>query len=478
MNKKILYWFVILQPILDIYWFYNGKLATILPFTIPTIIRLIALFVLTVLFLKYILQDKFLIAYIALLVVFSGLHLYMMLHFAGDFGYSTTGEAFYLLRMMIPIAILFFTKYSNFSKENFFKAVTIVSLLFSLTVVISNLLIISLRSYETGQISGNIFMWYTNPNLGYSHIASKGFFNFSNMLSAVMLMLVPLVTYQVSYHLSKKTILVAIMHALAMIEIGTKIALAGVIIGFLVSYLALFIAKNRPNFKKTMLVIVAIEALALVTLPVGPVMQRYNYEKLLAKQSDDQTSQLNKTLKEKLSQLSGQAKLDYEKDFIKNNYQAYSLNPKFVLKGYPYTKDPEFWIKIMQEPGEARMNNRYLEKQMLKRASEKNGQTKTLLFGMGFMRQTNIFILERDFISQIYSLGIFGMLLLVGPSIVSLLLGLWKLWKTRDELIISTVLASAMILFAAYYSGNVLDFLTSSIILAFVNGFMLSYKKD
>ena len=45
-TKILLYWFILLQPFLDLDFFYRGKLATILPFTIPTIIRIAGVIVL------------------------------------------------------------------------------------------------------------------------------------------------------------------------------------------------------------------------------------------------------------------------------------------------------------------------------------------------------------------------------------------------------------------------------------------------
>ena len=44
-TRTVLFWFILIQPFLDLYWFYNGKLAEVLPFTLPTIIRILAVFV-------------------------------------------------------------------------------------------------------------------------------------------------------------------------------------------------------------------------------------------------------------------------------------------------------------------------------------------------------------------------------------------------------------------------------------------------
>ena len=49
-TRTVLFWFILIQPFLDLYWFYNGKLAEVLPFTLPTIIRILAVFVIFCMF--------------------------------------------------------------------------------------------------------------------------------------------------------------------------------------------------------------------------------------------------------------------------------------------------------------------------------------------------------------------------------------------------------------------------------------------
>ncbi|WP_278340694.1 O-antigen ligase family protein, partial [Lactobacillus acetotolerans] len=86
------------------------------------------------------------------------------------------------------------------------------------------------------------------------------------------------------------------------------------------------------------------------------------------------------------------------------------------------------------------------------------------------------FNLERDFASQIYSLGWIGMLLFIGPYVVIMLYAAfeWLRYKGVRTFLNSSMIASvACMLFAAFSSGNVMDFLTASFILAFVEGDLL-----
>ena len=494
-TRTVLFWFILIQPFLDLYWFYNGKLADVLPFTLPTIIRILAVFVIFCMFFSQkqnwqkLGKEKWLIVYLALLIVYSILHLIHVRHFnsvnTNDYNYSTGSEIFYLIRMVLPLLVIFFTRELEFTREQFRHVIEGISGLFSFTIVISNLFVISLRSYETGFISANIFEWFVNPNIGYSHMASKGFFNFANMVSAVLFMLVPLMLSFMFSHFNWKTVTLNVVQALAMIELGTKVALigliGGIIAGILLYVFHLFIVKDVKKNWKAIIVALAIEAGTLAIIPFGPAIQRYNYEKYLAQQSDNSLTQAKEELAEGLKKYpSGQKRKEFLTNFIGEHYQDYALNKKFVTKSYPYKYDPEFWLKIMNEPGTSRMQNRHVEKAMLDQVIKTNNNKLDKVFGISYTRETNIFNLERDFTSQVYSLGWVGMLLFIGPYVVIMLYALIK-WlmnkQLRTYLISSMLLSIAFMLLAAFLSGNVMDFLTASFILAFVEGGMLGEIK-
>lgn len=489
--RRLLFYFILIQPFLDLYWFYNGRLANILPFTLPTIIRILAVFVIFCMFFSQkqnwqkLGRDKWLLVYLVLLILYSGIHLFHVRHFnsinPSDYNYSTVSEVFYLIRMALPLATIYFTKEIAFSKQEIKTVVEWLSGLFSGIIVLSNLFIISLRAYGDGFISANIFEWFFNPNIGYSHMASKGFFNFSNMVSAVLFMLLPLMVYYLFTTFNWKILVLNIVQALAMIELGTKVAAFGLLGGIAVSvFLYLlhgYLFKNAKPNKRALLAAILIEAASLAILPFGPAIQRYNYEKELAQQSDHDLSQEKRELAAGLAKYPRGAKREtFLRQFIKKNYKAYALNKRFVFKSYPYQYDPDFWLSIMNESGELRMQNRHLEQAMLDRVVKTNGNALDKYLGISYTRQTNIFNLERDFISQVYSLGWVGMILFIGPYLLILLYGIYE-WcrdkRVRSYFVSSLLTAIAFVLAAAYSSGNVMDFLTASLILGFIEGNLL-----
>ena len=198
----------------------------------------------------------------------------------------------------------------------------------------------------------------------------------------------------------------------------------------------------------------------------------------MAQQSDDSLTQAKRELNAGLKKYpQGKQRKEFLTNFIGNHYQDYALNKKFVFKSYPYKYDPEFWLKIMNEPGTARMQNRHVEKAMLDQVVKTNNNLLDKFLGISYTRETNIFNLERDFTSQIYSLGWIGMLLFIGPYVIILLYALikWLMNKEKRTYLISSMLLSiAFMIFAAFSSGNVMDFLTASFILAFVEGSLLA----
>ncbi|RMC40188.1 hypothetical protein F5ESL0233_07120 [Lactobacillus sp. ESL0233] len=495
-TRTILFWFILSQPFLDLYWFYHGQLANIFPFTLPTIIRILVVGTLIALFFSQkrswqkLTKEKLLLVYLLLLMFYSALHLYHVRNFTSislsDYGYSTSSEIFYLIRMVLPLIVLYLTKEAKFTQKQLQQVIEGISGLFSGTIVISNLFVISLKSYETGTISANIFSWFTNQNIGYSHIASKGFFNFTNMISAVLFMLLPLMLYYMFTSCSWHTAFLTSIHALAMVEIGTKVAAIGLIGGLSICLLLFlfhkYVIKDVKNGNWALLITIFIGLSSLGLTAIGPAVQRYNYEIYLAKQSDHDLTSENHKLNQGLKKYpTGKKRAEFLCKFIQHNYQAYALNPKFVFKSYPYQSDPEFWLAIMREPGQSRMGNRHIEQAMLKQVVKTNNNHWDKFLGISYVRENNIFNLERDFVAQIYSLGWIGMLLFVGPYLLVLFYATYR-WclnkSTRTYLISSLLVASTFVLLAAFSSGNVLDFLTASFILAFIEGNLLVCLKS
>src|SRR5699024_91208 len=104
----------------------------------------------------------------------------------GNFNYSVINEILYIVRLMIPLCIVFITYNMKISKNDFDRTIKIVLILISGNIVVTNILKISLSSYTNEVIKDNIFGWFTGAyeQYNYSALASKGIFNFANQISA------------------------------------------------------------------------------------------------------------------------------------------------------------------------------------------------------------------------------------------------------------------------------------------------------
>ena len=65
-------------------------------------------------------------------------------------------------------------------------------------------------------------------------------------------------------------------------------------------------------------------------------------------------------------------------------------------------------------------DNRFIAEKVLQRIEQNNTNNKTgvKLFGEGYSRMTNTIYLEKDFLSQYYTIGIIGILLFILPYIL------------------------------------------------------------
>ena len=188
LQKKLLFIFLILQPIFDCYLLYTDKVISIFHFSPTTIIRLFFIAILGIFVLCGDTSKKnkiLLFIYGVIVFVYTIMHHIVcsgidIVSFS-NFNYSIMSELLYILRMLLPIGIIYLTFKIKFEKEDFLKVINITALLIAIIIIISNLFKISLASYGEGTISGNIFDWFINKGKFSSMtLASKGWFNSAN----------------------------------------------------------------------------------------------------------------------------------------------------------------------------------------------------------------------------------------------------------------------------------------------------------
>lgn len=522
---KCLMLFLILQPILDIYILFKPAVADFFGFSPATIIRILFIGVLGLLFLftnKFNKKYWWFVVYGALVVLYTVLHHINALEFNSvskdGFGYNLVSELFYLIRMLMPLFMIVLSAHYKFEDKKMEKLITWLVILLAGSIVVTNLLGISLGSYSKVQIEGNIFQWF-NPNndLDYMDFASKGFFNDPNRISALMVLITPLLFYVFVKNPNKKNGFLLILQCLGMYMLGTKVAVLGFFVLLFASiciYLFFVLIKkeltwNKKIFAFFMIFFVAAGALLYWTPAIDRTMIDQTREENHKKNVKGERSEEEKKIKKIDEQLLKLIKVDEdgaiyfdelfteEKDvtyvsksqiytidkvksekilneFIEENYLDFSINPEFILNSYPYENDPYFWYKIMKWSLMERTNFRMVERAMLERVKTINANPADDYLGITFTRMSNIFDLERDFLSHYYTLGLFGLCLFLFPYLIIFFLAVFMmLYHYKEKFTFRNVmlmLGIAITLFAAYYSGNCMDGLVVTLILGFVMG--------
>ena len=171
--------------------------------------------------------------------------------------------------------------------------------------------------------------------------------------------------------------------------------------------------------------------------------------------------------------------------FFDENYKDLSIKTQFLEDSYPYQYDPVFWYDLYKNnPPSVTMQNRTVEEKMLQRVKEINNNKGDDWFGIGFTRTSHIYNLEKDFLYQYYSVGVLGVILLLGPYVgIIVLMIVLMLLKFKEKATMyncSFVLGVGLSCFVAYYSGNAIENLGITIWLGFMLGFLLksNFKKE
>lgn len=498
--ERVLLIFLMVQPVLDLYFLFDEKVVDFFGFSPSTIIRIGFVGVIGILFL-FIFKNKkeiyLYITYIGLLIVYVIFHHINALNFTDfydgyDFGYSLVSELFYIVRMLMPLFLIIVSSHYEFNDKRIERLVTVLIILISGSIVVTNLLGISTGSYSKQIIKGSIFCWFTQDNCGlnYMDLASKGLFLDPNRLSALLVLLTPLTFYILFKNPTIKNRITVVINMIGMLMLGTKVSTYGFAIILVISiliYLFFAFIKKEIKFKHSVFAYLIVVLLGYCLMfPFSPAINRTNVDNNIFDEynsnADNRLEENEKNLDELSDKLKNEDALDakerYMMEFIEQNYLDYNLHYDFVFDSYPYYYDAEFWYNVMEMGIEERTNFRNLERMMLERVKEKNDNKWDDYLGITFTRMGNIFDLERDFISHYYTMGIIGMTLLVIPYIIIVLACILKILISHKKSLtmknVFYLMGIGITLFAAYYTGNVLDGLIVTLILGFLIGQLIN----
>lgn len=426
--NKILIIFLLIQPIFDMKIFYNS---------ISTLIRVIVIFTL---FAYYFFTSKnrhkyLLIIYPCLLGVYFIFHHLNALHFRslvpGDFGYSISKEMLYFVKMISPFLLIYSLYKANLSQYSIIKIMKVLVLIISLIIVVSNLLGVAYGSYSDSIIKANFFEWF-NPSSQYTYqdLASKGFFEFANQISAILIMFLPFIIYNALKSRKVTDWCALILNIFALFLLCTRVSVLGILIVFVYTLLAFgfihIIQRKTVKIKQYIPVCIILLTYGLL-LPFNPMFSRVAERQAVIETFNDKNSNEliqseNVVIEPDLSFPEQQTtecifnstttpttdttpdNSNYMIEYIENNYENKQLNKQFLFENYPYKCDPEFWYSLLQNDISLTTDYRYIELSMVKRVVEINNNNMDKWLGITNTRLQNIFNIEKDFIVQYYAL--------------------------------------------------------------------------
>lgn len=499
--------FILLQPLIDNYYLLNDKAPQFAGMTIPTILRysLVGLMLLLALRDRTVRQaSKPLWIFLGLSLLFLAAHLYFNRNFESLMDtdpYRVSGEIAYVLRLVTPLVFFFVAWQKPLPRRHFIRAIQAVVLVTLLMLLVSNLSLTSLGSYNNETIRGNILSWFTGGRkLVYAQLASKAWFNFANQLSAYLLMLLPLILYSAVAERSILSVVLLIGAGPGLLMIGTKVATLGyflvLALWLLVCIYHLISVRHGRKYVGVLLLLSVVLLLgAWQVYPYTPAAQRelssaaviqeqqgkHFREALEAYPSSFVTPPSNDMIMAYQSLRDGDLSAlltEYnreEKTQILARFLPGSLIDKYYYNiSYNYRNDTDFWLSMLVQPAELQKENRYVQVAMLERVKAVNGKTSDSLFGIGNSRVQGIFNIERDFVNQYFSVGLIGLLLFLAIyPIGALFVAFWIVRKLRQRfklfyLMCGTTLGILPLI--SLLSGNLMDSLLITLTLAFVAG--------
>lgn len=477
-----LFVFMILQPFLDVRAFFENASLEILGMAIPTFIRCLGIFILFLLSLRHIKKDKEHIFYCFYFLVFG---IYMIIHhiigsgpieMPASYAYSIVTELFYFIRMVLPFVIMYAVKHANISYQTFINVILISSSIIGGVIVISNILHISTPSYAIGGTQNlyNIFEWFTVgiDADAFETYTSKGWFFMANQISGLMVLLLPLNIYD--FIMKPKTLntVSSLLLSISMLMLGTRVSAYGMIgiIAVMLVVALFFFFLHKKIEKKNLLLYLVFTILIGGLFLNSPIHNRiYTYGEVEDLEVDADIDEIVFSD-------------DWKEMYVLENYDERKIQKVYIYQLYPFQFDVDFWYDFIKENTGEVIQNRELQTKITTRIASMNTSVVYDLFGYSFSRfRSGHMYIENDFVVHYYTIGIFGILLLLCPWIIVLLKGALHIVKEKfkyfDFKICSLLFSICICLGAALMSGHVLDELIVTLYIGFIAGYTLHHMK-
>lgn len=513
--NNLLMIFLAIQPVLDVYMALVGNAFDIFGISIATLIRTV--FVITIFTIVVISQIKYkyhtkyayaILGYLGVVIVYSLLHHLNIISFNGYFItesiYSFITEILYVLRLIIPVFLIYIVIITKPSKEDLFKVIVTVATFISLVIIITNICEVSFASYSQtkGKIEYNFIDWFIKGDLTYDKTLSKGYFVSANQIGALLVFLLPMTIYYTVMENKWYLYIVMLLQVVSMILVGTRVANYGWILVYVAMIIMYAILHFTKRFKLKLdsiigLSIVLIMAVFLYSYsPSSTRTFASEYEGMYDEElvEIDQAQYMSieefrsiladeAKLKKYTKGLEGNSTIVAKEKYISEMYKYHYITNKYILEIYPYQDDLDFWLEIFDKPISIKGDNRGRQVAIIKRIKQNNDNLPLdTLLGMGATPlNSRGYMIENDLISHYYNLGILGIILFVSPFILGIIYSLYRCRKHLFDIINMEfavyVLAIVMTYFIGYFAGHVIDEYIISIYLAVIAGIVTNFYR-
>ena len=513
--NNILMIFLCIQPILDIYMAIIGEQLDIFGISIVTLIRtvfVVSMFIIVIISqIKYKYHIKYLyviLGYLFTILIYAVLHHINIVSFNGYYAtqniYNVLTELLYVLRLVVPILLIYIVVITRPAKEDVLNVIITVAGIVSIVIITTNVFEISFASYSQTNdiIQYNVIDWFTKDNLSYKDTLSKGYFVSANQIGALLVFLLPAVIYYTMRENKWYLWLILLGQIISMVLVGTRVANYGWILVSIAMVMMYTILHFMSRFKLKLqpliylAIILEIGALLYIHSPAHSRVFASEYEGMYNEQIEEldeseflpietfnEILQDEERMQQYLGGTTDNLELAVKEKYISKTYKYHYITNKYILEIYPYTDDVDFWLGIFEEPMAVKGDNRGRQFAIIKRIKENNNNfVMDTLFGMGATPlNSRGYMIENDLISHYYNLGLIGIILFVAPFVFGIFYSLYKNRKNFANIMKMEfavyVLAIVMTYFIGFFAGHVLDEYIISIYLGVVSGLVVNFYR-
>ena len=446
--QQIVLLFFLIQPFLAIYMTFEKKPFQVFGMAINVLLNFFFVFlIVTYVFILLLRKDRGKLKKNLVITVIYGIVflIYCIFHYKNmqlfdenifnRNSYDFIRETYFIFRTyVLPIVLLYTLYVLKVDKNKILFVVRMSVFIICFVIIATNIFGVSLAAYaEHGKlvyIDGSIFHWlFFDGSDNFELYTSKGWFDSANELSAILLMLSPIIIGDVYKVDSKRNKILSsvllIMLIVTMNMLGTKTAGLGLFATFF-CIIILFVffkilKKIEFNLKEFVL-----KSLLLLSFCVFVFMNSPYYNKNFGKfKLEFEDRPIEEELEEEEDEY-----VESFADFIEKYSWNYYIEPQ-LLEIYPVDNDISFWRFVINRDLRLNSNYRIIRTDLYNRILERNDNKGDFLFGIGYNDVLNS---EKDYNMQMYYFGIVGILILIGPYIFNILYAIYSMLRYRDKL--------------------------------------------